>query len=138
MSDIPPAGQPVPPAGSTPPIGGPPGDSYSGPAPDNNATTLAMLAHLLGIVGPLGPLIIWLIKKDQEPFVSDQAREALNFELTVFIVWLAIFVTTFILCFAWLLYPVLFVVNLVMCVIASMQANSGVAYRYPVNLRFIK
>src|SRR5690348_1357609 len=99
MTDIPPppgsgehpAGEttPPPPPASTPPIdygttGGYPGP-YNGPAPDKDAKTMALLCHLLPIfTGFLGPLIIWLVKKDSSPFVDDQGKEALNFQITAF------------------------------------------------------
>src|SRR2546423_4278523 len=80
-------GGPVPPAGDAmvPDYSAVPAGGYAGPAPDEDSKTMAMLAHLLGILGFLGPLIIWLIKKDQSPFVNDQGKEALNFHLTLLI-----------------------------------------------------
>ena len=46
--------------------------------------TMGMLAHILGgVTNFLGPLIIWLIKKDESPFVNDQGKEALNFQITI-------------------------------------------------------
>ena len=100
---------------------------------------MAMLAHLLAIVtGFVGPLVIWLIKKDQSPFVSDQGREALNFEITVLIGWVAAIVIHALTCVGAILYPALFVANLVFCLMAAMKAKDGIAYRYPVNLRLIK
>src|ERR1043165_9293283 len=60
-----------------------PSNAYAGPAPDKDAVTMGMLCHLLGIfTWFLGPLIIWLIKKDQHPFVDDQGKESLNFQIT--------------------------------------------------------
>jgi uncharacterized protein len=103
---------------------------------------MAMLAHLLGIIlGPIGPLIIWMIKKDQLPFVDDQGKEALNFELTMMIPWLVLFVislTGILACLSLLLFPVVFIANAVFCVMGGMKANTGVAYRYPFAIRFIK
>ena len=106
---------------------------------------MAMLAHLLGILGPIGPLIIWMIKKDQLPFVNDQGKESLNFELTILIGWAALFVVTLvgsftviIGCLGSILMLGLFVTNAILCVMGGMKANTGVAYRYPINFRFIK
>src|SRR4051812_11305473 len=79
---------------------------YTGPAPTPDDKTMAMLAHLLGIVtGFVGPLIIWLVKKDQSPFVDDQGKEALNFQLTLLIGWLVASVTAAF-CIGFFLMPV--------------------------------
>jgi uncharacterized Tic20 family protein len=102
--------------------------------------TWGMLAHLSALVASavgglsfLGPLIIWLVKKDQSPFVGDQAKEALNFQISLLIVGL-ICAITFV---GILLLPVLFVVDVVYSIIAAMEANKGVYYRYPYTLRLI-
>lgn len=101
---------------------------------------LAMLAHLLSIVfGFIAPLIIWMISKDQpqKGFVADQAKEALNFQITVIlaigitVVLMAIFIGI-------LLFPMVLVVNFVLCILAGLKAREGVAYRYPFTLRLLK
>lgn len=85
----------------------------------------------------LGPLVIWLVKKDTMPFAADQAKEALNFNITVMIAaaisWILMFVLIGI-----LLLVVLAVAWLVFTVIAAIKANEGVVYRYPFTLRLIK
>src|SRR5438105_4208934 len=74
--------------GQMPPSPGPmssPG-GYQGPLPNKDETTMAMLCHLLAIFTHfLGPLLIWLIKKDSSPFVDDQGKESLNFQITMLI-----------------------------------------------------
>jgi uncharacterized protein len=132
--------QPVPPAGQ--------------PSVDpTEARTWAMLCHLgalAGFVGIpfgniLGPLVFWLIKKDQFDMVKDQGRESLNFQITMIIafvvaliVGLILFVTIILIPVAILLWVGLAVFDLVMVIIASMKANSGIRYRYPYCIRFIK
>jgi hypothetical protein len=112
---------------------------YAGPPATADDKTMAMLAHLLAIVtGFVGPLIIWLIKKDQSPFVNDQGKEALNFEITVAIAYVVVFILGMLTCFAHLLYAPLFIVNLIFCLMAGLKAKDGIAYRYPFALRFIK
>lgn len=116
----------------------------------------AMFAHLSALLGGLvtsgwagsvgffiGPLVIWLMKKDTMPFVDDQAKEALNFAITVSIACLVLLVLTFLTLGigAILTVPLFAVVGigaLVLVIIAAMKANEGVAYRYPFALRFVK
>lgn len=103
-----------------------------------DARTWAMLCHLLAIfAGFLAPLIIWLIKKDEDPFIDNQGKEALNFQITVAIAmvvsWLLLFVV--IGCF---LMPAVWIVDIVFCILATIKANSGELYRYPISIRFIK
>ena len=114
----------------------------------------AMFAHLSALVGALlsswlgglgvfvGPLVIWLVKKDTMPFVDDQAKEALNFNLTMAIVALVlVLVTVFTLGIGIILTAPLFALLglgwLAFTIIAAIRANEGKAYRYPVTLRLI-
>ena len=104
----------------------------------------AMLSHLLALVGyvavPFGnviaPLIIYLVKKDESPFVADQARESLNFQISVCIYALISGVLVLIL-IGLLLLAVVGVAGIVLTIIASVKAANGVAYRYPLTLRLI-
>lgn len=91
----------------------------------------------------IGPLVIWLVKKDTMPFVEDQAKEALNFSILI----TGIFVVLFVLGILTLglgflvTIPIMVIIGLValvLTVIAAMKANEGVRYRYPFNIRFIK
>jgi uncharacterized Tic20 family protein len=104
----------------------------------------AMFAHISGfavflvwgIGGILGPLIIWLVRKDDMPFAAEQAREALNFQITILIAglicWPLFFIFIgFVLAFIVVVYDVIFMV------IAAVKASEGVAYRYPISLRLI-
>jgi len=114
------------------------------PAPGGAASqedrTLALLTHLSGIVlSFVVPLVVWLTNKDKadKGFLNDQAKEALNFQITVAIAWV-IAVTLSVLLIGFLLYPVILLVNLIFCILAGIKANEGVAYRYPFALRLIK
>ena len=101
---------------------------------------LAMLAHLLSIVfGFIAPLIIWMISKDQpqKGFVADQAKEALNFQITVIIA-LCIAGVLMVVFIGILLVPMILVVNFVLCILAGLKAREGVAYRYHFTLRLLK
>lgn len=96
-----------------------------------------MLAHISGIIfWFLGPLVIWLIQKDQMPFVKDQGKEALNWQLTLVIAWVAAGVLSFV-GIGIILYPVLWVLNLIFCIMGGMKANEGVPYRYPFSIKLI-
>lgn len=101
----------------------------------------AHLAALLGFIVPfgnlLGPLIVWQIKKNDMPFVVDQGKEALNFQITVII---AVFVCLLlmVIVIGALLLPVVGIAALVFTVIAAIKANNGERYRYPFALRLIK
>ncbi|ELC7366345.1 DUF4870 domain-containing protein [Stenotrophomonas maltophilia] len=102
--------------------------------------TMALAAHLLGIfTGFIGALIIWLINKDDasKAFVTDQAKEALNFQITVTIA-MVISIILMIVIIGGILAPIVGVINLVFCIIAAVKSNNGEAYRYPFTLRLIK
>lgn len=105
--------------------------------------SLAMLCHLIALVGMvfpfgniLGPLIVWLVAKDGKPFVDEQGKEALNFNITVAIGFLICLLLTLIVIGAFLMF-VLWVIWLVFLIIAAIKANEGVHYRYPFAFRFV-
>ena len=101
---------------------------------------LAALAMFTSIpfANVIGPLIIWLIKKEDFAFVNDQGKESLNFQISMAIYSL---VSTVTLCLGPVFFIVFFglmIVDLVFVIIASIKANEGVAYRYPCCLRLVK
>lgn len=111
---------------------------YVGPAPTKDDQMMGMLAHLLSIfLGFLGPLIIWLIKKDQSQFVDDQGKEALNFQLVMLIA-LLVGGATICLGIGLIIMPAVWVCTIIFGIMGALEANKGVAYRYPFNIRFIK
>jgi uncharacterized protein len=111
--------------------------SNSSGLPDKNARTMAMLAHLLGIfTGVVGPLIVWLVKKDEDPFIDDQGKEAVNFQITILIASGVSFALVFVLV-GFLLLPVVIIYHIIGGIIAAMKANEGIAYRYPMALRLV-
>lgn len=106
--------------------------------------THAMLCHLLalsGIVIPfgniIGPLIMWLMKKDHSYFVDMHGKESLNFQISnliyTFISGLLMFIVI-----GFVTTPILFIFWLVMTIIASIRASEGNGYRYPLTIRFFK
>ncbi|MBE5314384.1 MAG: DUF4870 domain-containing protein [Xanthomonadales bacterium] len=121
-----------------------------GLSPDNSEKQFALFVHLSALLGffiplanILAPLVLWQIKKNESAFIDDQGKEAVNFNLTLFLVGLALVVLTVIsfglgifitaplglaLCVAWL----------ILAILGGIKANEGVAYRYPYILRLIK
>lgn len=104
----------------------------------------AMIAHLSYLLtyvmglSFLAPLIIWLLQKEKSPFVVDQAKEALNFQLAALLVNAILGVATFFTCgVSLILVPVVLVGATVYSIIAGIAANRGEAYRYPYTIRFI-
>lgn len=100
--------------------------------------TLAMLTHLSGILfGFIVPLVVWLTQKDTKPWVADEAKEALNFQITVLIGYVVGSALMLILVGIVIVFAVL-IANLILCIIAGLKANTGESYRYPMTLRLIK
>jgi uncharacterized Tic20 family protein len=112
---------------------------------DKDARTWGMLCHLsalLFITGVpllhiLGPVAVWMLKKKDYPFVENQGKEAINFQITMTLGGLIAGVLTWVF-IGWFLLAALIVANFVLIVMASISANKGEAYRYPFSLRLIK
>ena len=104
-------------------------------AVSKDSSNLAMLCHILGILtGFVGPLIIWLIKKDSDKFVDDQGKEALNFQITIAILCVILVISVI----GYFLMPVVLILNLIFCIMGAVSASSGKAYKYPICLRLLK
>ena len=101
---------------------------------------IAHLAALFGLVFPfgniLGPLVVWLARRDESQFVGDQAKEALNFNITVALGAFACFVLLWVL-IGILLFAPLVLYWLVMTIIAAAKASEGIRYHYPFALRLV-
>jgi uncharacterized Tic20 family protein len=103
----------------------------------------AFTAFITGIGCIVGPLVVWLVKRDTLPFAADQAKEALNFNITLAIAVAVLVVFTIItfgigILLAWPIGAVLCIGWIVLTIIAAIKANEGVAYRYPFTLRLVK
>jgi len=96
-----------------------------------------MLCHLSGFFGFLGPLIFWLVKKDECTYMDYHGKEALNFQITLLIGYVASGLLIFV-CIGFLTALALGVANIVFIIMAGLAANEGKMYRYPVTLRLIK
>jgi len=106
--------------------------------------TWGMLAHLSALVGyliiPFGnivaPLIIWLIKKDESQFIADQAKESLNFQISLMIYAVVAGVLVLVIIGIFLLIA-LYIVGIVLTLVGTVKANNGEMYRYPFTIRLI-
>jgi uncharacterized Tic20 family protein len=111
---------------------------------------LSALVGLLGLPSLLGPLIVWLAKREEDPYIDDQGKEALNFNISV-LIYLAgasvVAVMLTVLTFGigiFLLLPVLIPVLIgamvgwvVLVVIAAIKTSNGEPYRYPATIRLV-
>ena len=111
---------------------------------DKNARNLAVLCHLFGLLGlmvppcnVIGPLLIWLLKKEEHPFIEDQGREALNFQIT-FTIALMASVFLVLVYVGVLLLAILGIVDLILIIMASSAASRGEHYRYPFSIKFLQ
>lgn len=99
------------------------------------------LAALSGFVIPfgsiIGPLVIWLMKKDTMPFVDDQGKEALNFNISIAIYVVLSILLIFVVVGIFTLIAVA-IGQLVLTIVAAVKANEGTPYRYPLTIRFLK
>jgi uncharacterized Tic20 family protein len=110
-----------------------------------DARMWAMICHLGGLAGIvipfigniIAPLVVWQIKKNDYPFVDEQGKEAVNYQISMTIYGLISAVLTF-LCIGFFLLAAVVIVDLVFLLIAAVKANNGYHYRYPLTIRFIK
>ena len=112
---------------------------------NKDARMWAMICHLAGLAGIIlpasgnivAPLIIWQIKKDSNPFIDEQGKEAVNFQISMSIYLIASIILSFI-CIGVPLIIATIIVFFVFMLIAAVKANNGFHYRYPLTIRFIK
>jgi uncharacterized Tic20 family protein len=108
--------------------------------------TWAMLSHISGFAGYLGvvpfasiigPLIVWLLKKDTSAFVDEHGKESLNFQITMSIAYAIIIALCFVF-IGFLLLPLWGLWLVVLVVVAAIKASNGEHFRYPLTIRFVK
>ena len=96
---------------------------------------IALLSHILTFVAPiLAPLIIYLVKKDESEFVAYHAKESLNFQISMAIYAILLFLSIIGILLLWLLGIAIFV----LVIVATIKASEGQFYKYPLTIRFIK
>ena len=117
----------------------------SGPVTPSTTRTWLILCHASSLLGLFfhflghicGPLIVWLVKRAESPEIDAHGKESLNFQLSMLIY----DVVAFILCFVLIGIPILillWLLNTIFVIIASIKASEGELYRYPLTIRFIK
>lgn len=125
----------APPAGAAPPG---PATATAPMATASGDTSLAMLSHLLGLfTGFLGPLIIYVVKRDDDPFTRFAAAQALNLQISLIIAWIATVILFFVI-IGFFLIPVLLVAQVVLPIVAAVKTNRGEWYRYPLTIDLVK
>ena len=106
--------------------------------PTQDDKTLAILTHLSGMFfSILVPLIIWLTTKETRPWLADQSKEALNFQITVLIGYV-IASALMVILVGFVLFLVVWALSIIFSIVAAVRVSQGTAYRYPMTLRLIK
>jgi len=109
-------------------------------APNSDERILAILSHILAIVpgiGILGPLVIYLVKKDESGFVAANAKESLNFQITMILAYIISALLLFVI-IGFFLLSVLGIINVILVIVATIKASENRIYRYPFNMRLIR
>ncbi|OPZ95775.1 MAG: hypothetical protein BWY71_02124 [Planctomycetes bacterium ADurb.Bin412] len=112
---------------------------------EKNAFTWGMFCHLAALAGfigipfgnIIGPLVVWLIKKDEHPFIEQQGRAALNFQISMAIYGIVAALLIFIV-IGFLLLIALGIFDLIFVIMASIKASKGETQKYPLSITFIK
>ena len=101
-------------------------------------TNMGMIIHLLLLfTGFVGPLIIWLLKKDESKYIDEQGKEALNFCITMFLAFVACQILMFVL-IGMILLPLVILYALIIVIVAVVKTSKGENFRYPLTLRLLK
>jgi len=117
-------------------------------AADRQTRTWAMLCHLSALVGVIGPLVVWLIQRNEHPFIEHQSKESLNFQISIAVYGLVgviimsaaravgPMVSLFLL--GVLLIAATAITNLVLIILATVSVGDGRPYRYPLTIRLVR
>lgn len=110
---------------------------------NNEERTMSMLCHLSALAGLLipfgfllGPLIVWLIKREQYAEVDRQGKDALNFQISMFI-YMIISGILVLIVVGIILLVILGILNLVVIIVAAVKSNNGERFQYPLSLKII-
>ena len=102
-----------------------------------NNNNMAVICHLLAFFGFLGPLIIWLLKKDESSAVDKHGKESLNFQISITIYAAIAWILMFLL-IGFVLLPIVLAFNYIMIIIATLKAYNGKTFKYPLCIRLLK
>ncbi len=103
----------------------------------------ATFIHLSGLAGYIvptasvvAPLVLWLIKRNQSPFIDDHGREALNFQISI-VLWAIVAGLLVMVCIGAVLLPAVILTQIIASIVMAVRANRGEYVRYPVTIRFL-
>ena len=113
--------------------------------PSEEARKWGMIVHLSALVGLLGngvgfllgPLAVWLMKREEDPFIDANGKEAVNFQITMMLAAVVSAFLIFILV-GFLLLAIIGIMAIIFPIVAGLKAKEGEVYRYPMTIRFIK
>jgi len=134
-TELPPS---TPPPASTAPPGSPAPNSGSGHSWEVACHLAGFSGYLTGVGWILGPLIVWLLKRTENPAVEEHGKEALNFQISILIYGVILALLGFVTCGVgfFLLIP-LSIAHVVLMILAAIKAGNGESYRYPCTLRLV-
>lgn len=106
--------------------------------------TWGMLCHLAALTGTftligfvLGPLIVWILKKDQSKYVDEQGKEAMNFQISM-LIYMMVSIPLMIIAIGFITFTIAYIADIVLSIVAAIAANEGRVYKYPFTITFIK
>jgi len=106
-------------------------------SPTNDEKTMGMLCHLTGLISIIGPIIVWLLKKDESAFVDANGKQAINFQLSIIIYSIGSAILL-IIGIGLILLLAIGIFACIMIVVASIKAANGEVFQYPLSLQLIK
>ena len=111
---------------------------------DKEQRTWAMLCHLSALAGfiipmgsIIGPLVVWLVKKEEMPLVAEHGLKSINFQITMLIAYIICFILMFAV-IGLILLPIVAIFSFIMVVVGAIKANDGKPFSYPFSLNLIK
>ena len=109
------------------------------PQPEMNqdARNMAMLCHVLGVFGFIGPLIIWLSEREKHRFVDEHGLAAMNYQISMMIYFAVAYLSMLIL-IGFVLAPALMIAHIVLIILGAIKAQRGESWHYPISLTFLK
>lgn len=111
---------------------------------DKTVRDLAMVTHLLGFAGMvlpfgniIGPLVIWLMKREESQYIDIHGKEVLNFQISM-LIWFTISGVLALVIVGFVIMAVLAILSVIWTIMGAIRASAGEFYRYPITIRFIK